>query len=57
MKFLHIESAKEHLETLNALTENQEIPFEIRLEMAKVVGSFKVIMENYEELWISRYFS
>jgi len=57
MKFTHIESAKGHLETLNSLLENQNIDFETRLNLAKVVGSFKVIMENYEELWISRYFS
>ena len=55
MKFLHIESAKDHLKTLNELTSDQDVPFEKRLELTRVYGTFKVILENYEELWAALY--
>lgn len=55
MTYTHIESAKEHIQTLNNILRDNNVPFETRMQLANVYGSFKVIIETYEGLWRDRY--
>lgn len=55
MKYLHIESSKEHLELLNKVLGDKSVPFETRIQLTSVYGSFKVVLETYERLWHDRY--
>lgn len=55
MKYAHIESSKEHLELLNKVLGDNSVPFETRMELASIYGSFKVILETYEALWHDKY--
>lgn len=55
MTYSHIESAKEQIQTLNNILRDNNVPFETRMQLATVYGSFKVIIETYEGLWRDRY--
>lgn len=55
MTYSHIESAKEQIQTLNNILRDNNVPFETRMQLASVYGSFKVIIETYEALWHDKY--
>lgn len=55
MKYSHIESAKEAIAKLDELMLDPSIPFEARIKMAHIYGSFKVVLNTYEGLWDDRY--